>query len=605
MAKLLNSLMAPETSSQASSGSLTTWRVKLSNGAVYGPINLGELRSWAEECRLAPGDQVSSDTVHWVNAESLPELAMQWMVEMTSGEIFGPVHLHAVVDLFLARLVNPNSRLTNSVTGEVSTVADLVLPLTSNAAKDEFPAGAPAVAESATSDDRLIRFTQDTAAASLPPDQDQEKLQLRIAELQAMLAESQAYIQQLQRDLDSQQTQTLKLRDETAALEKTYLLKLADLQENGDVAANLIKKLETQVQALGAELAQKEQQGADAERDWESFRSEKESRIQALTRQIEVTTADQAAMHAALEQNRAKFEQARQETQKLASRAKQLNERISGLNSQVQNVSENLAESAAEVAEERGRIEPKTGEHLQPEAQLQTKIEGLSARLNALSPELQTVRGELAGREAAIERMAQRMSSMEKSGPASANEAQQKIRRQGLPEQPLQIEVQSKRREMLPVTEKAKLTRGDPGRAERKSAITSVPDRQKMSHKAERNILVVDDSVVMQQLITKLAEKFGASVTAVASARDVREILAEKTCRFDLFILDLILPEITGWEILETLKARPQTKDTPIIVFTGPLSAEEQEKILRKADAVIEKSKFTLADFNKVLNKWL
>ena len=115
----------------------------------------------------------------------------------------------------------------------------------------------------------------------------------------------------------------------------------------------------------------------------------------------------------------------------------------------------------------------------------------------------------------------------------------------------------------------------------------------------------MEDSEVIQQLITQLAETHGASVTAVASAKDVIGILAEKPCRFALIILDLTLSEITGWETLGILRSRPETKDTPIVILTGPLSSKEKEKILRKADAVIEKSKFTLADFNQILNQWL
>ncbi|MBI2438274.1 MAG: response regulator [Lentisphaerae bacterium] len=551
MAKLFNSLITQPPGPQAAGLPLPAWRVKLSNGAVYGPIELDELRTWAQECRLAPGDQVSSDTVHWVNAETLPELAMHWMVEMASGEIFGPVHLHAVVDFFHSRLVIPSSRLTNRSTGEVATVADLVLPLIPDVAKDEFPAGAPVVAENAASDDRLIKFNQGTGPARLPPDQPREKPQLRIELLQATVDESKACIKQLQGDLDSQQAQTLKLRDDAAALEKTYLVKLGDARKKYDVAADMIKDAETQIQALKAALAQKEQHGAEAARDWDSDRSEKESRIQTLTRQIEVLTADQTLMRSVLEQNRAEFEQARQETRKLATRAKELNDCISGLDSQVQNVSENLATSAAEVAGKRERIEVMTDEHLQKETQLQTGIEDLTGRRHTLNQELGTVRGELTGRVTDIKDMSERVLSMEKS------------------------------------------------------RITSVPDRQKVSHKPGKKVLVVDDSEVIQQLIAKLAEKHGASVTAAASARDVTEILAEKACRFDLFVLDLILPEITGWEILETLRTKPETKDTPIVIFAGPLSSQEREKILQKANAVIEKSNFTLRNIDKVLDQWL
>ena len=49
-----------------------------------------------------------------------------------------------------------------------------------------------------------------------------------------------------------------------------------------------------------------------------------------------------------------------------------------------------------------------------------------------------------------------------------------------------------------------------------------------------------------------------------------------------LFTLDPV-EDITGWEILGTLRARPETKDTPIVILTGHVSSKEKEKILQKA----------------------
>ncbi|MBI2442209.1 MAG: response regulator [Lentisphaerae bacterium] len=536
----------------------------------------------------------------------MPELAMQWMVEMVSGEIFGPVHLHAVVDFFHSHLVRPGSRLTNQVTGEVATVADLVLPLIPDTARNGLPAEAPAVAENTASAGRLITFNQGAGPTNLSPDQPKDKLQPRIEQLQAAVDESKTCVKQLQGDLDSQQAQTLKLSDDTAALEKMYLVKLGDVQKNYDVAANMIKKAEAQIQTLNAALAEKEQQEANAARDWDSVRLEKESRIQALTRQIEVLTADETAMRATLEQSRAEFEQARQETRNLATQAKELNGRIYVLDSQVQNMSESLAASAAEVSGQREHIEATAGEHPQEETQLQTRIEEMTGRCDALNQELDTVRGELTGRETDIKSMAERVVSMENSVTEAGNEVeQQKTRCQGLQQQLGQTEYEFNQREMFPVPDKTKLEPGDSGSLERKGAITLEPDRRIMSHKPGKSVLVVDDSEVIQRLIAKLAGEHGASVTAAASAKDVTGILAEKDCRFDLFVLDLMLPEITGWEILETLRAKPETKDTPIVIFTGALSSQEKEKILQKANAVIEKSKFTLREFDKILNQWL
>ena len=121
-----------------------------------------------------------------------------------------------------------------------------------------------------------------------------------------------------------------------------------------------------------------------------------------------------------------------------------------------------------------------------------------------------------------------------------------------------------------------------------------------------KKVLIVEDDEPLQQLIKLLVEKRKAVVTTVASGKEANRVLMEQNNRYDLVFLDLILPEVTGWDILEILKSNPETKDTPIIIFTGAiLSEKEREKILQKASAIIEKGKFTLEAFYAVLDRWL
>lgn len=121
-----------------------------------------------------------------------------------------------------------------------------------------------------------------------------------------------------------------------------------------------------------------------------------------------------------------------------------------------------------------------------------------------------------------------------------------------------------------------------------------------------KKVLIVEDDPVIQQLIKKLVGMREAAVTIVGSGQEAKRILTEQNGRYDLIFLDLILPEVTGWDILEALTSRPATKDTPIIILTGAiLSEKEKEKILRKASAIVEKSKFTLKVFNALLDRWL
>ena len=121
-----------------------------------------------------------------------------------------------------------------------------------------------------------------------------------------------------------------------------------------------------------------------------------------------------------------------------------------------------------------------------------------------------------------------------------------------------------------------------------------------------KKVLIVEDDKSLQQLIKKLVEMRKASVTIVGSGEEANHILKKQKNRYDLVFLDLILPEVTGWDVLETLKSSPGTRDTPIIIFTGAsLSEKEKAKMLQKASAIIEKSKFTLAGFEAMLDRWL
>lgn len=122
----------------------------------------------------------------------------------------------------------------------------------------------------------------------------------------------------------------------------------------------------------------------------------------------------------------------------------------------------------------------------------------------------------------------------------------------------------------------------------------------------QKKVLVVEDEKPIQQLVTVLAENYNAAVTVIGSGQEAENILKNNVVRFDLVILDLILPEITGWDVLETIKASALNRDTPVVVFTGAnLSEKEKSKMLQKADAIFEKNNFTLKNFNKVLEKWL
>lgn len=91
-----------------------------------------------------------------------------------------------------------------------------------------------------------------------------------------------------------------------------------------------------------------------------------------------------------------------------------------------------------------------------------------------------------------------------------------------------------------------------------------------------RKILVIEDEKDIQKLLQMYLHREGFEVD---SARD-GEAGLRKACqeRYDIILLDLILPKLDGLEICRSLRSRPETADLPIIMVTA--RAEEADRIL-------------------------
>ena len=69
---------------------------KHEDGTIFGPMSFEQLSSWAWNAQIAPHDAISSDQVTWMKAPMLPDLAMDWLVEVTTERYYGPTTLGAV-----------------------------------------------------------------------------------------------------------------------------------------------------------------------------------------------------------------------------------------------------------------------------------------------------------------------------------------------------------------------------------------------------------------------------------------------------------------------------------------------------------------------------
>src|SRR5258708_4434376 len=80
----------------------------------------------------------------------------------------------------------------------------------------------------------------------------------------------------------------------------------------------------------------------------------------------------------------------------------------------------------------------------------------------------------------------------------------------------------------------------------------------------------------------------GIDVSCVSTGKE--EIAAVQEREFDCIVLDLRLPDMSGFEILETMRDTPELSDLPVVVFTGKeLSPEEDARLHTLARSVVVK----------------
>lgn len=86
-----------------------SWFVKKQTNEIYGPVALNVLKHWAADGRIAPEDELSEDQKTWRSPSSVDDLAMDWMLELDEGQIYGPLHAMCVVLLLEEGQLSPET----------------------------------------------------------------------------------------------------------------------------------------------------------------------------------------------------------------------------------------------------------------------------------------------------------------------------------------------------------------------------------------------------------------------------------------------------------------------------------------------------------------
>src|SRR5438067_2160580 len=90
-------------------------------------------------------------------------------------------------------------------------------------------------------------------------------------------------------------------------------------------------------------------------------------------------------------------------------------------------------------------------------------------------------------------------------------------------------------------------------------------------------ILIVDDSPVQRTAFTAVLRSMGFEVREAGTGQEGLKIAGEG--QFSLILLDVLLPDLDGYEVCRRLKAAPATAAIPVILISG-LGAQSKERVL-------------------------
>lgn len=122
--------------------------------------------------------------------------------------------------------------------------------------------------------------------------------------------------------------------------------------------------------------------------------------------------------------------------------------------------------------------------------------------------------------------------------------------------------------------------------------LTRELERIQTSRDEPFNVLVVDDDPGILDMHSRLIEQSGHKVFTARNGREALDSVVQKIP--DLILLDLMMPEMDGFAVLEELRARETTRDIPVIILTARiLSDADLDRCNRGVATILGKGLFS------------
>jgi len=105
----------------------------------------------------------------------------------------------------------------------------------------------------------------------------------------------------------------------------------------------------------------------------------------------------------------------------------------------------------------------------------------------------------------------------------------------------------------------------------------------------------VDDDPMARDVLRRGVERAGIRALEAEHGREALEVVAHTKPR--LILLDLMMPEMDGFEFVSELRLRPEGCDIPIVVITAKeITAEDRERLNGSVSRILQKGSYNRGD---------
>jgi CheY-like chemotaxis protein/signal transduction histidine kinase/HPt (histidine-containing phosphotransfer) domain-containing protein len=118
-----------------------------------------------------------------------------------------------------------------------------------------------------------------------------------------------------------------------------------------------------------------------------------------------------------------------------------------------------------------------------------------------------------------------------------------------------------------------------------------------------KEVLVIDDDKTVLVLFEKLFKRQGLPVKTFENGRDAVAYIEEEG-KISLIILDLLMPGMDGFEVLQKLKTSEKTRNIPVVIYTAKkLNAKDRSRLSQNYSLLLQKTEETPETLLKQLNE--